>query len=181
MTQKRIHDYRGPRSSEDLNSKLVGIIPAGIYQGFTVSTNGDIEPGVLLTEEGVRIEEDEVVQPSWGATWENLGLPPGDPTHPRHDLIVCQYLYETSIPAPEAKFRVIQGVAEMNPTWPDLPDHSILLARAVMPQGGIEYSDVTQAKPPKGTVAELAGEGRTTETVMRNHEYIEEIAGSGRM
>ena len=30
MAQHRIHDYRAPRSSEDLNTKLAGLLPPGI-------------------------------------------------------------------------------------------------------------------------------------------------------
>ena len=77
MTQKRIHDYRGPRSSEDLNRKLVDIIPSGVYAGFTVETNGTINSGVLMTADGVRIEEDEA---------SNLSVPVGDPRMSQHLL-----------------------------------------------------------------------------------------------
>ncbi len=171
MTQKRIHDYRGPRSSEDLNRKLVGIIPPGVYAGFTVETNGTINPGVLMTADGVRIEEDEAII---------LSVPAGDSVHPRKDLIVCQHQYEQAIPVPEAQYTIIQGTPVADPDYPDLPEHSVLLARATMPQGAIEYSEVIQVGPPIGSVHELAGVGRTDETVMGNQMAIEDLAGDDR-
>ncbi len=171
MTQKRIHDYRGPRSSEDLNRKLVGIIPAGVYEGFTIQTNGTIEPGILFTADGVRIEEDEAI---------DLSVPSGDPIHSRKDLIVCQHQYEQAIPAPEAQYVIIQGTPAVDPDYPDLPEHSILLAYGTMPQGGLEYAEVIQVGPPVGSVPELAGYGRTNETVKENAEAIANLAGAGR-
>ena len=82
MTQTRIHDYRGPRSSEDLNRKLVGLLAPGVYRGFHVGADGAISPGLLLTAGGVTVEEDEGLV---------VAVPPGDPTHPRVDLIpLCQ-------------------------------------------------------------------------------------------
>ena len=171
MTQKRIHDYRGPRSSEYLNNKFVGIIPAGVYEGFMVQANGTIEPGILFTADGVRIEEDEAV---------SLSVPSGDPVHPRKDLIVCQHQYEQAIPAPEAHYVVIQGTPDVDAEYPDLPVHTILLARATMPQGGIEYSEVIQVGPPVGSVPELAGLGRAGETVKENADAIADLAGAGR-
>ena len=59
MVQKRIHDYRGPRSSENLNSHLVGVMPPGVYQGFHVRSDGSVSPGILVTAEGIRVEETE--------------------------------------------------------------------------------------------------------------------------
>jgi len=171
MTQKRIHDYRGPRSSEDLNRKLVGIIPAGVYEGFAVQTDGSIDPGILFTIDGVRIEEDEAI---------SVSVPSGDPVHPRKDLIVCQHQYEQAIPVLEAQYTIIQGVPAADPDYPDLPEHTILLARATMPQGGLEYSEVIQVGPPVGSVPELAGDGRTDQTVKQNADAIADLSGAGR-
>jgi len=59
MVQKRIHDYRGPRSSENLNDHLLGVVPPGVYEGFQVNPDGSVSPGMLITPEGIRIEETE--------------------------------------------------------------------------------------------------------------------------
>ena len=75
--QTRIHDYRGPRSSEDLNRKVVGILQPGVYEGFNVAADGTISPGVLLTKEGVRIEEDQPI---------SITIPPNTYSVDRHDL-----------------------------------------------------------------------------------------------
>ena len=151
MAQKRIHDYRGPRSSADLNRKFQDIIPPGVYSGFIVQTNGDIDPGVLMTEQGVRVEESGAVRATYGTSWEFEGVPANGGPGERYDLIVCEYFYEMSVPAPAAHYRVIQGTPGSG-EYPDLPDHCVLLAKAVIPNGGSVWSEVFQAGPPEHLV-----------------------------
>ncbi len=104
MTQSRIHDYRSPRSSADLNRKLVGILPPGVYAEFTVHADGSIDPGVMLTPEGVRIEEDGPI---------SVSVPPGDSTHPRLDLVVCIHEYLPTVPNVAARLEPIPVVKNM--------------------------------------------------------------------
>ena len=139
MTQKRIHDYRGPRSSENLNGHLVGTIPPGVYQGFHVAADGSVSPGMLITPEGIRIEETEplsVIQPE------------ADPINPRIDLVVCIHEYEKTVPAPAAQFITVQGVPDPDPQPPDLPDHTVLLAACRMEAGAAEWIDIQQLGYP---------------------------------
>lgn len=171
MSQSRIHDYRSPRSSADLNKKLVGILPAGVYGGFTVQENGNIDSGVLLTPEGVRIEEDSPV---------SVPVPPGDTTHPRLDLVVCIHEYLPTYPNVDAQFQVIEGTPTASPEYPDMLEHAVLLAKCRIEAGGSEWSEVINAGPPVGTAPELAGPDRTTETVHGNTEAIDDLAGAGR-
>ena len=138
--QTRIHDYRGPRSSEDLNSKLAGLLAPGVYRGFHVDADGAITPGLLLTAEGVSLEEDAPV---------SVSVPPGDPTHGRVDLVVCVYEYMKTVPAPVATFEVVQGTPAAEPEAPELPEHAILLAAAQMEAGASEWGSVAQAGPPE--------------------------------
>jgi hypothetical protein len=152
MSQTRTHDYGAARTAAGLNRKLARIVPAGVYEGMNVAVNGTISPGMLYSADGVRIEESGNVIPRWGAAWENMGVPPGDPTYPRRDLIVCQYLFEESVPAPEAEYKVISGVPAAEPAYPDIPENSIVLARALMPAGAIVYTEVLQASPPERLV-----------------------------
>ncbi len=171
MTQLRIHDYRSPRSSADLNKKLVSILPAGVYDGFTVQENGDVDPGVILTSDGVRIEEDAAI---------SVSIPPGDATHPRFDLVVCLHEYLPTYPNVTAHFQVIEGTPAVSPNYPDLPEHAVLLAKCRMEAIGSVWSEVLNAGPPVGTAPELAGPDRTTETVKENAEAIGDLAGAGR-
>ena len=171
MSQSRIHDYRSPRSSADLNKKLVGVLPSGVYGGFTVHENGDIDPGVILTADGVRIKEDAAV---------SVSIPPGDATHPRLDLVVCIHEYLPTYPNVAAHFQVIEGTLAANPEYPDLPDHAVLLAKCRMEVGETSWSEVINVGPPVGTAPELAGTDRTTETVKENADAIDNLAGSGR-
>ncbi len=171
MTQSRIHDYRSPRSSADLNRKLVGILPPGVYAGFTVHVDGSIDPGVLLTPEGVRIDEDGPV---------SIAVSSGDATHPRLDLVVCIHEYLPTVPNVAARFEVMEGTPATSPDYPDLPEHTVLLAKCRMNAGESIWAEVINVGPPVGTAWELAGPDRTTETVHSNAEAIEDLAGAGR-
>jgi len=82
MAQKRIHDYRGARSSENLNEHLLGVFPPGVYEGFVVSSDAQVSPGVLITPEGIRISEDAPF---------SVPQPVSDPVNPRIDLVVCTH------------------------------------------------------------------------------------------
>ena len=152
MSQTRTHDYASDLSSEAQNRKLARIIPPGVYEGMQVAVNGTIAPGMLYTADGVRIEESGNVLPRWGSSWENMGVPPGDPTYGRRDLIVCQYLWEASVPPPAATYKVIAGVPAAAPEYPDIPENCIVLARCYMPAGAIVYTEVLQASPPETLV-----------------------------
>ena len=139
MVQKRIHDYRGPRSSENLNGHLVGVMPPGVYQGFHVRSDGSVSPGVLVTAEGVRIEETEDI---------SVPQPLADPDHPRIDLVVCQHEYEKTVPAPPALFTTVPGIPGEDPQVPDLPEHAVLLATCRMEATANEWTDIQQSGPP---------------------------------
>ena len=139
MAQTRIHDYRGPRSSENLNGHLVGVVPSGIYEGFHVFANGNVSPGMLITPEGVRIRDTETI---------SVVVPAADPVNPRIDLVVCTHEYEKTVPAPVATFVVVQGVPAADPSWPDLPPHSMLVAACRMEALAVAWTDIQQLGYP---------------------------------
>jgi hypothetical protein len=139
MVQRRIHDYRGPRSSENLNGHLVGVMPPGVYQSFHVRSDGSVSPGVLVTAEGTRIEETEDV---------SVPQPLADPDNPRIDLVVCVHEYEKTVPAPPALFTTVPGTPAPDPQTPDLPEHAILLATCRMEAGAGEWTDIKRSGPP---------------------------------
>ena len=141
MTQTRIHDYRAPRSTADLNRKFVGLMAPGVYQGFHVSNSGLLAPGVLLTAEGVRIEENGQVQ---------LILPPNLSPFPRRDIVVCTHEYQPTVPAPAAVFQVIPGTPAADPQLPVFPEHATLLAVCRMAPGGSTWDEISQnSNPPE--------------------------------
>lgn len=121
MTQKRTFDYHSPRATSALNNHLVDILTAGIYRGFDVGADGVIQPGVLLSADGVRIEETE----------ENtVSIPARDnAAYKRRDLVVCEYAYEEAETPPVAIYRVVKGTeAASNPSYPEIPDNCLVLA-----------------------------------------------------
>lgn len=136
MAQTRTHDYRGPRSSENLNGHLMDLIPPGVYRGFHVAADGALSAGVLLTAEGIRIEEDAE---------QALVLTEGHATLARYDLVVCRHEYEKTVPAPAATFEVIVGVASAAPELPALPAFCTLLAVCQMDAIGTAWASVTMA------------------------------------
>jgi len=139
MVQKRIHDYRGPRSSENLNDHLVGVVPPGVYEGFHVAADGSVSPGMLITPEGIRVEETEPI---------SAPQPVADPVNPRIDLVVCVHEYEKTVPAPPALFTTVPGTPAAAPEPPDLPDHAVLLASCRMEAGAGEWTDIQQLGYP---------------------------------
>ena len=139
MSQQRIFDYRSPNSTELLNNKFTNILPAGIYDGFTVSKNGQISPGVLLTKEGVRISEDLPI---------NLLVPFNETAYSRIDIIVCRHEYIKTVPAPPAEFKIIAGQPSENPVPKNLPENSVLLAKGFLEGGQTEYSTIEQVGKP---------------------------------
>lgn len=145
MAQNRTHDYRGPRSSENLNRHLVDLLPPGVYRGLFVHTDALVDPGVLITAQGVRIEETATVE---------MSCPMGHATLPRIDLVVCTHEYPDppTYPAEPAVFHVVTGEANADPQPPAIPDHSILIATCRMEPGADEWSSVTQACPPARVV-----------------------------
>ena len=139
MSQQRIFDYRAPNSTELLNTKFISILPAGVYEGFTVSKTGQIAPGVLLTKEGVRISEDLPI---------NLHVPHNETANPRIDLIICKHEYIKTVPAPLAQYEIIKGRPSQNPVPEDLPENSILLAKGFLGGGNNRYYKIEQTGKP---------------------------------
>jgi len=101
-----------------------------------VAADGVIAPGVLLTAEGIRIEQD---------TATSVVVPAGDATHTRFDLIVCNHEYEKTVPAPAATFEVIEGTPAASPAMPEIPEHCTLLAVGVMLATETEWDTVIPA------------------------------------
>lgn len=104
MAQIRTWDFGEDRSTAILNRHFAGLIPKGIYSGFGVTTNVsslflNIEEGIIITGEGIKIEEDadlpNVVQ-----------VDPGDSLI-RIDLVVLQHKFlPTNDPA---TYSIIKG------------------------------------------------------------------------
>lgn len=150
MAQKIYFPYKFSGSSNTHNLRLVGLLPAGVYQGFKVALDGTISPGVLLTEGGVKIEESGAKLPQYGDNWASTGIPANsDPLNKRKDLIVCHYLWEASEPQPVARFRVIEGTPGQFPDYEELPVDCVLLAKATMAGGGTTYESIEQAGTPE--------------------------------
>ena len=141
MTQIRDIDYRAPLDPRGENRKWIGIVPAGVYAGFRVHSDGTIDPGLLLTEEGIRIEETDTV---------SVEVPPGHPTLNRYDLIVCRHEYLETYPNLEAHYEVIEGTPsdDLNPPIPNLPEHAVLLAYGRMQPGETTWTHVYNASAP---------------------------------
>lgn len=139
MAQNRTHDYRGPRSSEQLNRHLVDLMPSGVYKGFHVAKDGTLSAGVLLTPEGIRIEE---------TSSQQLDVPPGHATLYRRDIVVCRHEYQKTVPAPAATFEIIEGTPapfvfpSSIPELPEVPEHAMLLASCWMYPTATEWETV---------------------------------------
>ena len=135
MSQLRTLDYGAPRKTRLLNSWFLNIIPSRrVYSGFAVhaqstpSLNLDLVAGILISQDGVVIEE----------TGDLVGVLAVDPdlSYPRIDLVVARHTYGT-INTPQT-YEVIKGEAGNPPAPPALPDHCIPLAEVYVQAGATE-------------------------------------------
>lgn len=128
MSQNVTFKFQEKRSGEILNRRWKDILPEGKYKGFFVIANGtnlilsisttdpdtlvDFETNVLLTSEGVRVEE----------TTDLSGvivLAPADPTLDRIDRIVTKHKFDaTNTPAVHI---VLEGVPDAVPVPLPIP------------------------------------------------------------
>ena len=111
------------------------LLAPGVYQGFHVTKEGTLAPGVLLTAEGVRIEE-SAAQP--------LTLTANASALPRRDLVVCEHEYQATLPNPEARFGVVVGAAAADAPLPAIPEHATLIAICHMAAGGTAWDAIEQ-------------------------------------
>jgi len=138
MTQLRIWDYGAPRKSEYLNDHFVGVVPTKrVYRGYNVAETGpaslnldiNIDPtgsSVLMTEEGVRIEET--------ANILNAVTIAPHATLDRIDWILAAHEY-TGDNNPQT-YEVLEGTAGAPPLPPAaVPAHKVLLATVYVPAG----------------------------------------------
>jgi len=109
------------RSTFILNRHFSGLLPRGIYKGFDVITNvsslflnlekGSDDTSVLLTPEGVRIEEDADI-PNF------VSIDIGD-AQPRIDLVICTHQF--TVTNDPAVYSVVKGTPAPSPVPPTLP------------------------------------------------------------
>jgi hypothetical protein len=133
MTQIRTWDFGEDRSTAILNRHFARLIPKGIYLGFGVTTNVpglflNIEEGIIITGEGVKIEED--------ADLPNIvQVDPGDSLI-RIDLVVLQHKFvPTNDPA---TYSIIKGTPgggapSLPPDFPTGTVFTQLLATITVP------------------------------------------------
>jgi len=125
MTQLRSVSYHALDTSALHNARFIGVLRPGVYKGFRLRPNGaeanklDITSGsdtssVLVTSEGIRIEE----------TANLIGviaIANADPNLDRYDLIVAEYQFTTDNEE-SASYRVIRGSyassVDDEPTFP---------------------------------------------------------------
>jgi hypothetical protein len=126
MTQSRSVSFHALDTSALHNARLVGTLRPGVYSGFRLRPNGaetnklDVTSGddalsILLTAQGVRIEETEDLI-------GNIVIGNADPNLDRIDLIVASYQFTTDNSV-EAEYVVIRGSypasSAIDPTPPD--------------------------------------------------------------
>jgi len=162
MAQNRTWDFGEKRLTTVLNRHFEDVIPSGVYKGFNVeetspaSLSLDVnrapdDTNVLITPEGIRIEEDAASIS--GAVTLNTG----DGSNPRIDLIFMKHKYDPSTNNP-GTFEVVEGMPAPSPSEPTLPVDSFFrtrLASVLVPTSAssIVTADITNvAKASLGFV-----------------------------
>ena len=138
MAQDRIHDYRDPAVTTDLNEKIDLILVRCVLEGMQVSPYGTwgvvVGPGSWLCD-GVVIRETETVA-------DPIQISPAS-TQDRIDVIYGQYIYQPTSPTPEASYGVAQGVPSANPQPPELEPYQVKIAEIYVPSTASSISDCT--------------------------------------
>lgn len=111
--------YHALDTSTLFNQRLSNVLKPGVYRGYRIRrniadpslvdlTHGEDGASVLLTVEGVRIEEEDEIQGL-------VRIQAADSTFSRYDLIVAEYQW-TPNNAVEQVYRVIRGVYQRDTT-----------------------------------------------------------------
>ncbi len=142
MTQIITWESGEKRSTVILNRHFSGLLPRGIYKGFDVITNvsslflnlekGSDDTSVLLTPEGVRIEEDADI-PNF------VSIDIGD-AQPRIDLVVCTHQY--TVTNDPAVYSVIKGTPAPSPVPPALPAEPPFVTLLATINVGVGVTDI---------------------------------------
>ena len=109
--------YHALDTSAQQNKRYDGVVQAGVYTGYWARANegqanlidlttGGEASSVLVTEEGVRIEETALV-PAVAA------VAPADPSLTRIDLLVAEYRYTTDT-TQEQTYKLVKGKNQIN-------------------------------------------------------------------
>jgi len=162
MTQTIKLYYGAPRTTENVNKRLLDILESGVYRGYKVRAqspatmdldiNRESDPlSVLIAEEGAVISESTDLVSA-------VTIPASDPTDLRIDL-VCAFYQHTFANNPQT-YVVVQGVAAPSPVKPALPLYHVELASVLVPAGAtsITDNDITNVAMPslvKPIVAEI--------------------------
>lgn len=137
--QLRTFDFHAPEDTELLNGRFRGVIPPGVYQGFQVENGSPgfvtIRTGVLVTADGVRVEETEPLI-------DVAAFPPNTTNQPRIDYVVSRHRYLKTLPPPPARYEVIAGVSADEPEPPAVPTDAVILARGRIPAGASAYAEI---------------------------------------
>lgn len=144
MTQLRLLDFGAPRKSQYINEHFVGIVPTKrVYRGYSVEANGPADldlninlggavSSVLLTEEGVRVEES-------GDLSNAVTIAP-HATLDRIDYVVAEHQF-TNLNNPQT-YAVIEGTAGAPPSPPaSVPQYNVLLATVYVPAAATQITD----------------------------------------
>ena len=118
---------------------------ANPVNSFIMASNGTagfvtIRQGVLVTGDGVRIEETTNLT-------DLLAIPANSSGQPRLDYIVCRHTYIKTVPPPTAVYQVIAGIPAATPEPPQVPDDAVILACGLLPSGATAYSEIRLATP----------------------------------
>ncbi len=121
MTQTRSIAFHAADTSRTHNTRLADVVRPGVYRGFKLRPNaaesnrlditiGDDSVSVLLTSQGIRIEES-------GDLYGAVAIANADPNLTRVDLVVAEYQFTTDT-AVAAQYKVVRGTYSTSLVFP---------------------------------------------------------------
>lgn len=162
MAQKRFFNFRDNVESFALSEYLLGIVGAGLYEGFTFSPTNNLTltltqtDGELITKQDGTTENVGVWVTKQGTVVrevDDIVLPISASTQPRIDLIVARHNYIQVVGGQNATYEVVQGVEGLNPSPPNVPnnENAIILGELRLPANctALDQAEVVYIKSEK--------------------------------
>lgn len=189
--QKRTFSYLADDLTFDINTRLLGLLPPGLYRGFDadlksgltlnlvhdkdglLEVDSELElsdrTGIIITKQGVTIRENAVI---------NVSIPTNaGSADPRIDLIILEHQYQEVEGGTQAIYGVIPGIPEPNPVAGNLtnPNKQVVIGELYLPGGcaSLDTSGVVWTKRQHPRFAEALRDIQVASIV--NGELVTEV------
>lgn len=157
MAQRVYWNWEDDDLTRDLSRYLNGYFPSGVYRGFELGTQTDMDLKLIHTATGFLESNTNQDAPSNSkGLWRSLlgasvvedseisiPIAEADPTNPRIDLIIGSHTYVQATGGQPAFYAVVSGTPGVTPVAPAIPNEvtDIIIGTLYIPAGIVDLSD----------------------------------------